>query len=1263
MTADFKYKAFISYSHLDQAWGDWLHKALERYRVPKRMVGKQGRNGTVPPRLFPIFRDREELPTSSDLGQQINEALTDSAYLIVICSPHAAQSRWVNEEVLTFKRMGRDNRILGLIVDGEPHATGKHDSTDAQECFPPALRFSLNAQGVLESPIEPLAADARPGQDTKDDAKLKLIAGLLGIGFDELKRRDLQATSRRRRLWLAAAGLAGLIVAGGLWQIDRSNQEARWQQIEAQADRSRKFAEASRAELDAGRADHALLFALQGIPLRPPGPGTPEADAALTAAYAAGLRFQETLLDAGHPAAAAFSSDGARIATLETTSAQIWDTATGRPLGPQMPLDGNGRSTVFSPDDARLLTFTNRAAEIWDTATGRRLGQPMRPNGGLEHVQFTANGQHIVTVSGQGVVQTWDATTGNELILPVQLGRGEPSFRFFSSSIVLSSDATRAVASTRDTAQLYDATTGAPLGAPMSHDRMPQIMAFSPDGEHLLTVSWNKSPVIVGREQHFDERTTQGVLRVWDARTGAPLGPPMQHEGPVLAAAFSPDGRYVVTGSEDGTVRLWNPYQGKQDYLIRLNNPVKAVGFSPDGDRLLTVAGPIVQLWDTLTAAPVGPPRTNPRDVVNATFSPDGRRILIGSQVWNASVGAALTPPMDAVMARGFAVMSRNGKLVATISQNIVQRWDATDGSQIGEQLKFEENVKSAVFSQDGSRLLLASVDGTVRQWDTGKATLEGALITFPAAVNSAIYSADEGFILAASDDGTTRLIDAKTMADVFVLRHAKPVRTAVFSPDGARIVTASDDGTARLWDARTGAPLGAPMKHDDAVTSAVFSADGKRIVTASMDRTVRFWDAATGAPQGPALETDFPAKAAMLNHDGTRLLTITGYDYRGGTPQVRSLTPWFETTDGDNAQIWEVIDGNTVGESLTRSTGVNSASFSPDGMRVAMAFMDRSVRLWDAATGAVLGSPLKFDTSALSVAFGADNERIVTMTWDTARVWDVGPPPPPLSERAVTDYLTSVALLSDEDRRRFRITASTVAATGKEATCDVPEILRHPPRPRRYSRPGKDVEPATVRNAWRKACEAKIAAQPNQPYFRYQLGRVLLELHHDDEAVAAFEQAANAGYSRAFLALGDYYANRHDADHAIAAYENAFRHDIPEGGARLADLAWAGEIVPLDRGKALRLWNSAADRGDIYANERLATLYESGSAPDVPVDLEAALYRWSVAGEVDRQRGIDDIYVRARRASLARYFGRSSQSKLISNVWNKVVATLSAVD
>jgi len=200
-----RYFAFISYSHQDETWAQWLHKALETWRVPKRLVGQTTAAGTIPPRLLPIFRDRDELASSTDLGRTVNAAMAQSKNLIVICSPASAKSRWVNEEVLAFKRLGHAERIFCLIVGGEPNASDLA-GREAEECFAPALRFEVGADGQPTSQrTEPIAADAREGKDGKANAKLKLIAGLLDVGFDTLKQRELQRRNRRLAIVTAAA--------------------------------------------------------------------------------------------------------------------------------------------------------------------------------------------------------------------------------------------------------------------------------------------------------------------------------------------------------------------------------------------------------------------------------------------------------------------------------------------------------------------------------------------------------------------------------------------------------------------------------------------------------------------------------------------------------------------------------------------------------------------------------------------------------------------------------------------------------------------------------------------------------------------------------------------------------------------------------------------------------------------------------------------------------------------------------------------------
>lgn len=189
-----RYSAFISYNHRDRRWAMWLHRALENYRVPRRLWGRQAPFGTIGERLPPVFRDRDELAASADLAQSVREGLEASAMLIVICSPDGARSKWVNEEIRAFTALGRRDRIRCLVVDGEP-----------ADAMPPAL---------FEGGGEPLAADVRKGQDGKAGARLKLLAGIIGVPYDELRQREAARRQKRLAILATAAGIGFVIMAG-----------------------------------------------------------------------------------------------------------------------------------------------------------------------------------------------------------------------------------------------------------------------------------------------------------------------------------------------------------------------------------------------------------------------------------------------------------------------------------------------------------------------------------------------------------------------------------------------------------------------------------------------------------------------------------------------------------------------------------------------------------------------------------------------------------------------------------------------------------------------------------------------------------------------------------------------------------------------------------------------------------------------------------------------------------------------------------------
>lgn len=230
---EFRFKAFISYSHHNDKIASRLLRKLEGYRVPEHLSGRDQQQSVAPKNLGKIFRDREELSASGCLDAKLLDAIKQSEFLIVVCSPHAAGSDRVNEEITQFIKHRDSTNILCYIVDGEPQF-GTVARSVKGDCVPPSLRKLYLQSGQI-----PVAADAREVGDGPVKALQKIVAGLLNVELDELVQRDVRRHQNRLMMITAASILFALFTIGLLVRANIAEDAAQRASLEARLQNDR----------------------------------------------------------------------------------------------------------------------------------------------------------------------------------------------------------------------------------------------------------------------------------------------------------------------------------------------------------------------------------------------------------------------------------------------------------------------------------------------------------------------------------------------------------------------------------------------------------------------------------------------------------------------------------------------------------------------------------------------------------------------------------------------------------------------------------------------------------------------------------------------------------------------------------------------------------------------------------------------------------------------------------------------------------------
>lgn len=751
-----RYAMFISYRHADnlemgRKWATWLHETVENYEIPADLIGKTNLRGeAVPASLYPVFRDEEELPADADLSTNIRRALENSGLLVVLCSPRAVQSRFVADEIRYFKELGKSGRILALMIDGEPNASDDPEKAARlgveAECFPEPLRFGVpnDADGAIDwsARTEPIAADCRPGGRPEQGwttaaaydewlekqtdfsradrnrmvreyagrlelAKLKVIAGALGVPLGELTQRDkarqlLKAKRRARVLTILSVVFAVLAGAAGAlgWFANEKRKDADAQRHEA--DRQRNEADTQRQQADAQRraAEEAKRVA--------------ETERRQAVATLAASDFQEGVNRLSKPATAraglAYLARSAR-AGHESAGVRVWtlfqqvpfwitdsNKQTPRVYEPHLVnrkppekfatvlLDGQKLEPTWyseSADGRRCVTVVSTADagagpitfRVWET-NGKPIGgwRTIEYKGdtylsGIVSATLSEDGRFVAVVASPWrapqYLEVWDVDKGVRVGDPIPAEGGHPNYQgaVFNDLWFTPADK-NGIGMLVTLSSRGDATV-------FRYDADPESPSF---WKHA--VNSHDQPVLIGvmdvERKRFASAAADRSLRVMDLMTGEAVGWPLSAPGVVTGLAID-SADHLTARLDDGKAVSWRlsgpavAAAAAQTKLMLTKDGALQKNFDADEDsnksapviadqqerRTLRIAGDSDLEWID-TTKPGDPARWRhhfPAAIAHARFCGD-QRVLVqteffGTELWDIQQDAPVHPAID----------------------------------------------------------------------------------------------------------------------------------------------------------------------------------------------------------------------------------------------------------------------------------------------------------------------------------------------------------------------------------------------------------------------------------------------------------------------------------------------------------------------------------------------------------------------------------------------------------------------------------------
>lgn len=862
----FKYYAFISYKSEDVEWAIWLQHELEHYHLPASYNGRTD----VRHELRPVFRDIDEL-SAGNLPRQIQYALQDSQNLIVICSPQAAKSPWVNQEIETFKSLGRVNRIFPFIIDGKCPV----------EYFPPAL---------LDLPKKEERLGGDVSKNGRDAAFIKVVAGMLGLGFDSLWNRYEKEKAEK----------------------ERRNREQRYNLLKL---KSRFLAEKADELIKKGDSHKACKLMLEVLPTdaEPDVPVTSEAEMILRK-----VRVHKSAIMHGHLElvySVNFSPDGKLIVSAAADKTiRLWDINDCKQIA--NPIIGHTdavKYASFSPNGKLIVSLSfDRTVRIWDAATGMQLGDPIvvekevieeiRP----DNDSSTDFINHFPSIFDD----PWDYYNIEE----------EPQYetkvvikRSMFNSVSFSPDCKRLVTTNDNEIRIWEVETHKQIGLPLlGHKATVNSAVYDSSGNFIVSASDDK------------------VIILWDARTGCQMGQPLVgHKDGVYSAEFSPNGKRIVSTSRDSSIRIWDVITRRHIKTWRTILADNA-SYLYNGHYIFASEAFAFYLIDTKSGKKckynAGSKIAISKDGLHVV-STDSKNIRLDATIF-ANYGFKLIKDISC-KSFYYAVYSHNGRSIITISSDkLIKIWDAKTIKLIKKFRSKNPWGRQLAISPDDRRLLVSSGGCHLDVWDLEQKKIiasfyiEDWLSYFD-------FSSDGSKVMCISTRGIIRIFDIFSCKLI-----SKPLQAFTECPmpslspqlrncsDGTQFLSYAYDEEIKIWDSTTYKLIGEPLPG----MSANYSPDGKYLVCAD-------WSTAS------ILDTS------------TRTL-IRSYNMPPACGPIENVAigpfnKYLMAVTDNGFVIWDIATGIVV---YNRCSGENliSVSFSPDGKNILLTNETGRVLIWE---------------------------------------------------------------------------------------------------------------------------------------------------------------------------------------------------------------------------------------------------------------------------------------------------------------------------